>query len=119
MKALSDPNRVRALKLLEQETLCACEIQECMGLAQSTVSNHMKILEDADLITKERRGTWMYYSRADGSASIYAQTMLASLVSWLDDDPELQRMLHILPRTICRRKLSHVKSAHPETVLFP
>ena len=65
MKALSDPNRVRIIKMLENNALCVCEIQEALCLAQPTVSSHMKILEDAGLVEKERQGTWMIYRQAD------------------------------------------------------
>ena len=40
MKAMSDPNRVRVIKLLQIKELCVCEIQALLGLAQSTVSKH-------------------------------------------------------------------------------
>ncbi|NLJ29520.1 MAG: winged helix-turn-helix transcriptional regulator, partial [Deltaproteobacteria bacterium] len=40
MKALSDPNRVKILKILQHKTLCVCEIQKVLGIAQPTVSNH-------------------------------------------------------------------------------
>ena len=59
MKAFSDPNRVRVLKLLFDRELCVCEIQALLGLAQSTVSKHMKILEDAGLVTRLREGSWI------------------------------------------------------------
>ncbi|VAW37486.1 hypothetical protein MNBD_DELTA04-767 [hydrothermal vent metagenome] len=97
MKALSDPNRVRVLKLLQAGELCVCEIQAVLGLAQSTVSKHMKILEDAGLVERRRQGTWILYSLADGSESEYAAAMLAGLSRWLDDDEELVRMLKALP----------------------
>lgn len=103
MKALSDPNRVRVLKILEGGPLCVCEIQEVLGLAQPTVSSHMKILEDAGLVHKERQGTWMIYSHANGDDSIYAETMLATLKGWLNEDRELQRMKEALPGASCRR----------------
>lgn len=93
MKALSDPNRVRALKLLEGGELCVCEVQQALGLAQSTVSRHMKLLEDAELLKRRREGSWIFYSLTDGSKSVYAQTMLRELSSWLNDDEELVRML--------------------------
>ena len=55
MKALSDPNRVRVLKLLEDDReLCVCNIQAFLELAQSTVSRHMKVLEDAGLVERRR-----------------------------------------------------------------
>ncbi len=103
MKALSDPNRVRILKLLQGEELCVCEIQEVLGLAQSTVSKHMKLLEDAGLVEKKRQGTWMIYSLADGSESVFAKKMLNELRDWLDDDIELNRMRKGLPAAAALR----------------
>ena len=97
MKALSDPNRVRVVKLLQTQELCVCEIQAVLGLAQSTVSKHLKILEDAGLVEKERQGTWMIYSLADGSESAYAETMLKTISAWLENDNELKRMREALP----------------------
>ncbi len=55
-KALSDPNRVRILFLLNERNLCVCEITEILGLATSTVSNHLSILSDAGLVIQERYG---------------------------------------------------------------
>jgi ArsR family transcriptional regulator, arsenate/arsenite/antimonite-responsive transcriptional repressor len=97
MKALSDPNRVRVVKLLQTEDLCVCEIQEVLGLAQSTVSKHMKILEDAGLVERKRQGTWIIYSLADGSESKYSATMLTTMNEWLENDTELDRMRKALP----------------------
>ena len=50
MKALSDPNRVKVLKMLQRGTMCVCKIQDALGIAQPTVSKHLKILEDAGLV---------------------------------------------------------------------
>jgi len=101
MKALSDPNRVRVVKLLEDRALCVCEIQRVLGLAQPTVSSHMKILEDAGLVNKERQGTWMIYSQAVGSESPYVRTMLTELRNWLNEDAPLQEMIKALPEASC------------------
>lgn len=103
MKALSDPNRVRVVKLLQTGELCVCEITEVLGLAQSTVSKHMKILEDAGLVEKNRQGTWMIYSLADGSESEYAEAMLTKLTGWLDSDNDLDRMRKALPAAAALR----------------
>jgi ArsR family transcriptional regulator, arsenate/arsenite/antimonite-responsive transcriptional repressor len=63
-KALADPARLRLLSLIascsEQEA-CVCELTEPVGLAQPTISHHLKVLHTAGLLTRERRGTWMYY----------------------------------------------------------
>ena len=86
MKALSDPNRVRMIKLLQQKMLCVCEIQEALGLAQSTASKHLKILEDADLITYSKAGLWVNYRLANGGRNPFAASLLGHLRHWLDDD---------------------------------
>jgi len=97
MKALSDPGRVRALKLLEEKELCVCELQVLLGLAQSTVSKHMKTLEDAGLVESERRGTWIVYHLADGNESDYAAAMLDRMPNWLNKDGQLAAMRLKLP----------------------
>ena len=106
MKALSDPNRVRTLKLLEEKPLCVCEIQRVLGLAQSTVSKHMKLLEDAGLVEKNRQGSWMIYRLADGDDSMYAEVMLGHLRGWLTRDADLARMKEILPEAAVLRGCS-------------
>ncbi len=104
MKALSDPNRVRVLKLLQTKELCVCEIQDVLGLAQSTVSKHLKILEDAGLVDRKRQGTWIIYRLSDGRDSVYAETMLSTINGWLETDNELSRMRAALPAASLLRK---------------
>jgi ArsR family transcriptional regulator, arsenate/arsenite/antimonite-responsive transcriptional repressor len=62
-KTLGDPTRVRIVHLLatSEEPVCVCELVEPLGLTQPTVSHHLKVLADAGLVTRERRGTWMFY----------------------------------------------------------
>ena len=103
MKALSDPNRVAVLKILEQGELCVCEIQHLLELAQPTVSKHMKILEEAGLVNRRRQGAWILYSLADGEESVYAQTMLTQLKGWLHNDSTVQRMTEELPNALTLR----------------
>ncbi len=103
MKALSDPNRVAVLKILEQGELCVCEIQHLLELAQPTVSKHMKILEEAGLVNRRRQGTWILYSLADGEESMYAEAMLAQLKGWLQNDPTIQQMTEELPNAAALR----------------
>ncbi len=92
MKALSDPSRVRVLKLLQDGELCVCDIQTCLRLAQSTVSRHMKVLEDSGLVQRRRQGTWIMYSLLDQHESEYEAVMLSHLKTWLEDDNELKQM---------------------------
>ena len=63
-KALSDPARVRIVNLIAQcgGEVCACDLNEPVGLAQPTVSHHLKKLVDAGLLEREQRGKWAFFS---------------------------------------------------------
>lgn len=93
MKALSDPNRVRLIKILGIQKLCVCELQALIGLAQSTVSKHMKVLEEAGLVDFQKEGSWIIYQLTAGEESDYARVMLENLEDWLDDDTQLHEMI--------------------------
>ena len=93
MKALSDQSRLTILKMLRQKDLCVCEITALLGLAQPTVSRHLKTLEDAGLVESSREGSWVNYRLATGSESIYAATMLDNIDGWLDEDPQVDILL--------------------------
>jgi len=60
-KALSDKSRLRIIKMLQKKPLCVCEITEILQLATSTVSNHLSILVDVNLIIGEKDGKWINY----------------------------------------------------------
>ena len=93
MRALSDPNRLKLLKLLQKREMCVCEIQASLGIAQPTVSKHLKILEDAGLVGRRKEGLWVNYSLTDGDQSPYAASLLGSLRHWLDDDAEVRDLI--------------------------
>lgn len=96
-KALSDPNRVKLLKILQERVMCVCEIQSALRIAQPTVSKHLKVLEEAGLVVKSKDGLWVNYSLADGSASPYASTLLGNLKHWLRDDDEIRKLVERIP----------------------
>ena len=104
MKALSDPNRVRILKMLQYQALCVCEMQAALDIAQPTVSSHLKVLEGAGLVGYRKTGLWAYYHLTEGAGTPYSATMLGSLKHWLKDDPEIVRLLESLP--VIRQKLN-------------
>jgi ArsR family transcriptional regulator len=63
-KALGDPARVKIVNLLarSEAPVCACEIVPAVGLAQATVSHHLKKLTQTGLLEREQRGKWAYFS---------------------------------------------------------
>ena len=85
-KALSDTNRLRILKMLEIRPLCVCEITEVLQLATSTVSKHLSILRDAELIIDEKQGKWVNYSLNANANQDYANQLLPSIAEWLKTD---------------------------------
>ena len=97
MKALSDPNRVKMVKMLQRRVLCVCEIQAALGLAQSTASKHLKILEEAGLISYFKDGPWVNYRLADGARNPYVANLLGNLQYWLEDDEEVSALVARLP----------------------
>jgi ArsR family transcriptional regulator, arsenate/arsenite/antimonite-responsive transcriptional repressor len=63
-RVLGEPARLQVLSLIAAQPTgeaCVCELTEPLGLSQPTVSHHLKVLYEAGLLQKERRGTWMYY----------------------------------------------------------
>lgn len=61
-KALSDANRLTIIEYLLEGELCACKILEGMKITQSTLSYHMKILCDCNLVSCYKEGKWMHYN---------------------------------------------------------
>ena len=107
MKALSDPNRVKIIKMLQRKVMCVCEMQAALQIAQPTVSKDLKILEDAGLVTFYKDGMWVNYRLTDGASSPYAASLLGNLRHWLDNDAEvteiMAKALTVNRRDICRR----------------
>jgi len=106
MKALSDPNRVKIIKALQQKKMCVCELQAALNLAQPTVSKHLKILEEAGLVDYKKDGLWVNYFLADGKSSPYAASLLGNLQHWLNQDSEIAELMKNAPyidrADICR-----------------
>lgn len=105
-KALADPIRLRILAFLnrpeaeccsEEDRVCACDLEPLLGLAQPTVSHHMKILVQAGLVSSEKSGRWVYY-RIDRSAFAAAATYLAQFAGAASPVPKVP------PRRATRRR---------------
>ena len=78
LKALADPVRLRLLSLVAAHTdgeACVCDLNDAFDLSQPTISHHLKVLHEAGLLDRSKRGTWVYYSVRTG-----ALTDLAALI---------------------------------------
>jgi ArsR family transcriptional regulator len=70
LKAVADPTRLQLISLIKAAPggeACVCDLTEPLGLRQPTVSHHLRVLAEAGLVTRERRGTWMWYSLVPGA----------------------------------------------------
>jgi ArsR family transcriptional regulator len=88
-KALADPARLRLVSLVaahEGGEACVCELTEPLGLTQPTISHHLKILIDAGILTREKRGVCAYYALVPGAldavASVPDDPSFVTGVSW-------------------------------------
>lgn len=120
-KALSDPNRLRALLVLQDRELCVCQIVEMLGFAPSTVSKHMSILKNAGLVETEKKGRWVHYRKADTGNPVIEQ-LLQSLPELLrqedqvqNDDIALSRIMALDPETLC--KMQNKRNDHENTAV--
>ena len=85
-KALSDQNRLRILKALQTKVLCVCEIRELLQLANSTVSQHLKILKEAGFIAEQKDGKWVNYKINLNPTDERVIAILTSLDFWISDE---------------------------------
>ncbi len=103
-KALSDPNRLRILKMLQKKSLCVCEITEILQLATSTVSKHLSILRDAGFIIDEKEKKWINYRINPDPESQAVVSSLLSLHLMLEDDEHVLRDRELI-KTVNREEL--------------
>ncbi len=110
-KALSDRNRLKVMCALEQGRLCACQITELLGLAPSTVSRHMEILEHAGLIESFKQQRWVYYELPGIDSNKPAGRILTMLSELFDEmeyarevKGEIAAIKSISPEELCRMK---------------
>jgi len=78
LRALAEPTRLRLLSLVashEGGEACVCDLTEPVGLSQPTVSHHLKVLVDAGLLTRDKRGVWAYYALVPGSLDALAAVL--------------------------------------------
>lgn len=106
-KALSDPNRLRILKMLQGKLLCVCEITDVLNLAASTVSKHLSILKATGFITEIKDGKWVNYQINIHPSDPRISSILSTLDFWIADDQQIiydKQKVKIVDRNIvCSR----------------
>lgn len=77
LRALADPTRRKILNLLKEGRMSAGEITDCFSVTAASISRHLSVLKEADLIRDSREGKFIYYQL---NASVLEEIML-----WLSD----------------------------------
>jgi ArsR family transcriptional regulator, arsenate/arsenite/antimonite-responsive transcriptional repressor len=65
LKALADPVRLRLISLISCHPggeACVCDLNDAFDLTQPTISHHLKVLHEAGLLNRDKRGVWVYYA---------------------------------------------------------
>jgi ArsR family transcriptional regulator len=78
LKAIADPARLRLLSLVAAHDggeACVCDLIEPVGLSQPTVSHHLKVLVEAGLLTRDKRGVWAYFALVPGALDALADVL--------------------------------------------
>lgn len=91
-KALGDGTRLKILEMLKrpgksacglveknERGLCACDIQDAIGLSQAATSHHMELLRRSGLIHAEKRGRWMFYWRNESAIAALAENLAKTI----------------------------------------
>jgi len=89
-KALSDSNRLRILKMLEDCPMCVCEIRAVLNLANSTVSKHLSLLREAGFILDEKNGKWVDYKLNDKTDNPQVRKLMKLIPEWLNDEARIK-----------------------------
>lgn len=112
-KAIGDANRLRILCALNSRgELCVCQLQELLGLAASSTSQHLSLLAAAGLVESRKEGRWAYYRLADLDA---LPEEADEVLAWLcrrvagdkliaDDRRRLAQILNYTPEELCQRQ---------------
>ncbi len=120
LKALSDPNRMRIMKMLQRREMCVCELAEALGISQPSVSRHMRILSEADLVRSRREGVWIHYLWNNAPEDPYVAFFLEHLAQWLEEDPQvrglIQRAAGLDREQICRKSSRKRKAGYGEEI---
>jgi ArsR family transcriptional regulator, arsenate/arsenite/antimonite-responsive transcriptional repressor len=109
LKALGDPARLNLLKVLSGKELCVCEIEEMMNMKQTTVSQQLRRLKEANLVIERKDGWWSYYSLDRNTLDGFLESFKEFFAAHLEEQgefPEEYRRIEKLSKKaiICRKK---------------
>lgn len=106
-KSLSDPNRLRILKMLQVKPLCVCEITDVLQLATSTVSKHLSILKETGFIIEQKDGKWVNYMLNPQPDDPRISSIISTLDFWISDQKTIEadklKVIKVDRHLVCAR----------------
>ncbi len=107
---LSDKNRLRILKLLEQKPMCVCELTYVLGIRQPSVSRHLRKMKEAGLIDSRQDGIWSEYF-INHRGDEYSRVTMGILSGWINDDPviveDIKKSAQACREVLCNQQKSN------------
>lgn len=89
-KAISDKNRVRIVSALQKSPMCVCQLTSLLGLAPSTTSKHITLLQQAKIIERTRKGKWVFYKIIDENKNPLILNVLSLINKGVEDMEEIR-----------------------------
>jgi len=102
--ALADRTRLRLLNLMRSDEVCVCFFVEILKTNQPKISRHLAYMRRAGIVGARRDGSWMHYRIVDPPDSDAAR-VLKDVMTWLENDREMQRDRERLVRVCCAPQL--------------
>jgi ArsR family transcriptional regulator len=104
-KALGDRNRLRIINMLKERSMCVCEITEILKLSQSTVSGHLRVLKESEIVEDRKDGLWIEYSLCKDEK--LNKKLLALTETFFETDREMkeerERALNADRQILCKK----------------
>ena len=105
LAALTDPTRLRLLRLLSRQELCVCELMDALRMPQYKVSRHLRTLRAVGLVEARRDGRWIHYRiNPRGEVDDLHRNLLKVLDDHLAERPEIARDEDRLARRLALRR---------------
>jgi ArsR family transcriptional regulator len=89
-QAIADPTRVRVIAALRRGELCVCELVDALEISQSTLSSHLQVLRQTNVVNTRKEGRWIYYSLTEHKRGLI-ETIFAHIELHGEVDPRLRR----------------------------
>lgn len=103
-RALGQETRLKIMYLLRDQELCVCELEAILGISQSAVSQHLRVLKEANLVTERRMGQWVLYQQNQEQLvqqlTVYLQSMKPGGDAPSVFRDEFQKLRHLMENPI-------------------